>query len=174
MVEKREKEAVEALASPNDINELHREIESLGKSLLEAQDKAEENWQRLLRKEAELQNIQRRMQQEIDNTRKFAIERFASEILEVVDSLEQGINFKDAPEGMKLTYSLLLSVLAKEHITPIEPKLGEVFNPSFHEAMAMQPTAEFEPNKIVTVIQKGYMLNDRLLRPARVIVAKAP
>lgn len=155
--------------------------ESLQKALKEAQEKAEEYWERLLRKEADLQNMQKRMQQDIDNTRKIALERFAGELLEVLDSLDQGISFsesnnasvKDLLEGMKLTHTVLLNVLDKEGIKIVEPKVGDVFDPNFHEALAMQETKEYEPNRIVTVVQKGYMLHHRLLRPARVVVSKA-
>lgn len=173
-------ESHEALPSPEDIRELHDQIEILNKALKEAQEKVDDHWQRLLRKEAEFQNIQRRMQQDVDNARKFGIERFAVEVLQILDSVEQGLTFaqngqttiQNLAEGMTLTHSMLMNVLDKEGIKVIDPQ-GQVFDPTYHEALSMQETADLEPNKVVAVIQKGYMLHNRLLRPARVIVSKA-
>lgn len=170
-----------SLPSPDNVNELHYQIETLTKSLKEAQEKADSHWERLLRKEAEFQNLQRRMQQDVDNTRKFAIERFAAEILEVLDSLERGLNFsqnnqatvKDLMEGMGLTHSVLLNALDKQGIKPIDPAEGEAFDPTYHEAIAMHDTNDIPPNRVVKVVQKGYMLQNRLLRPARVVVSRA-
>jgi molecular chaperone GrpE len=170
----------EALPSPDDPVEMHSEIETLNKALQEALDKADSHWERLLRKEADLQNVQKRAQEEVDRAKKFAIERFAGDVLQVVDALDQGMSFaaegkasiETLMEGMKLTKDSLKSVLERHGITEIDP-LGEPFNPSFHEALTMQATKEMPPNHVLQVIQKGYLLNDRLLRPARVIVSKA-
>ena len=169
------------LPSPDDIKELHREIETLGASLKEEQEKAAMNWERLLRKEADLQNLQKRSQEEIEKTRKFAIEKFAAEILEVLDSLEHGLNFAiegkvDAQgllEGMKMTQSIMVNALDKQGIKVINP-INEAFNPSFHEAISVQETTDVSPNQVLAVVQKGYILNGRLLRPARVVVSRAP
>lgn len=170
----------EELPSPQDINELHDQIETLNKALREAQDKADDHWQRLLRKEADLQNVQRRADQDVENTRKFAIERLAGELLQVMDGLEQGLSYSETGkitidtliEGMTLTKTSLMNVLEKNGITEIDP-LGEPFDPTYHEALTMQASDEMEPNRVLKVIQKGYLLNQRLLRPARVIVSKA-
>ncbi len=159
---------------------LQQQLETLTQSLKEAQDKAESHWERLLRKEAEYQNGLRRAEQDVENARKFSIEKFAGEMLQVLDSLGQGASYaengqasvKDLIEGMKLTESVILSVFEKFNITPIDP-LGEAFNPAFHEAISMQETNEVPPNQVVMVVQKGYMLHNRLLRPARVVVSKA-
>ncbi|MBS0286278.1 MAG: nucleotide exchange factor GrpE [Proteobacteria bacterium] len=169
-----------SLPSPDDIAELHRQIATMGAALKEEQEKAANNWDRLLRKEADLQNLQKRSQEEIEKTRKFAIEKFALEILEVLDSLEHGLNFAkegkvDAAsllEGMQMTHSILLNALDKHGIKPINP-LNETFNPSFHEAISVQETKEVPPNQVLAVVQKGYILNNRLLRPARVVVSRA-
>ncbi|MBI2792538.1 MAG: nucleotide exchange factor GrpE [Gammaproteobacteria bacterium] len=169
------------LPSPDNKSELHDQIDTLNKALAETQDKMGQYWERLLRKEAELQNLQKRMQDEVEKTRKFAIDRFASEILQVLDSLEQGLNFAQSGnvttetlmEGMKLTQSVLMNSLDKQGISVINPE-GEVFNPTFHEAISVQETNHVPPNKVLVVVQKGYMLNNRLLRPARVVVSKAP
>ncbi len=169
------------LPSPDDIKELHRQVETLGASLKEEQEKAATNWDRLLRKEADLQNLQKRSQEEIEKTRKFAIEKFASEILEVLDSMEHGLNFAsegkvDAAnllEGMKMTHNILVNALDKQGIKPINP-INEAFNPSFHEAISVQETKDVPPNQVLAVVQKGYLLNGRLMRPARVVVSRAP
>ena len=173
------------LPSPDDVQILHEQIEMLTQSLEETKAKAEKAdlyWDRLLHKEADLQNIQKRAAQDIENARKLAVERFATQLLDVIDSLEQGLNHaqtsdaasnKDIIEGMRLTHSQLLNIFDKEHIRVIDP-LNETFDPKFHEAISIQETSEVEPNKIIMVVQKGYILHQRLLRPARVVVSKAP
>ena len=123
------------LASPEDKSELHDQIETLSKALKEAQEKVDSHWERLLRKEAELQNVQRRAEQDVDNARKFAIERFAQELLEVLDSLEQGLTYtqngqatvEHLKEGMTLTQTVLLNAMDKQGIKPISPELGVQF-----------------------------------------------
>jgi len=161
---------------------LHEQIETLSKSLAEYQEKAQDSWDRLLRKEAELQNVQKRAQQDIENAKKFAIERFAQDLLQVLDSLEHGVNYaqtgqtavKDLHDGMVLTQSILKNTMENHAIKEIDPEVGATFDPHFHEAISMQETKEMDPNRIVQVVQKGYVLQSRLLRPARVIVSKAP
>jgi molecular chaperone GrpE len=116
----------------------------------------------------------------VQDARKFGLERFAKELLPVADSLELGLGVEtsDNPEveklreGMQLTLKQLLSTLEKFQIAPVDPE-GEKFNPELHQAMALQPTDEAEPNTIIKVYQKGYLLNGRLLRPAMVVVAQA-
>ncbi|MGE3318176.1 MAG: nucleotide exchange factor GrpE [Candidatus Berkiella sp.] len=172
----------ERLIAPNDNQELHDQIEVLSKTLKETQEKADDNWERLVRKEAELQNLIRRSEQEVENARKFAIERFAGEMLQVLDSLDQGLAHSQTDsitvdhlvEGIRLTHSVFMNALDKQGIKQIEPTVGEAFNPTVHEAISVQETNELEPNRIMAVVQKGYMLQTRLLRPARVVVSKAP
>ena len=169
------------LASTEDMLELKSEVETLTQSLSEAQQKAEENYERLLRKEAELQNALRRGQDDQDKARKFAIEKFAESLLDVVDGLERGVeccagenvSIKDVAEGLTLSQKAFVDCLSSYGIQEINP-MGEAFNPSFHEALTMQESSEHAPNTVMTVIQKGYTIHDRLLRPARVVVAKAP
>lgn len=153
----------------------------LAEQLAEASRKAEENWDKFVRAQAELENLKRRSEKDLQNAHKFALERFAKDLLTVVDSLELGLQAAtgDSPEtqklreGMELTLRQLLSVLEKFNIRGIDP-LGEKFNPELHQAMAMQPTEAAAPNTVVKVFQKGYLLNDRLLRPAMVVIAQAP
>jgi molecular chaperone GrpE len=170
------------LPSPEDLATLQEEIATLSQALKEAQDKATNYWERLIQKEADLQNMLRRAQQDTDKARNFAIEKFASELLAVIDSLEQGmhhgqnletVNVQDLVEGMRLTHSILLNIFDKEGIQIIDP-INEPFNPTFHEAISIQETTEAKPNTVLMVVQKGYILHQRLLRPARVVVSKAP
>ena len=131
-----------------------------------------------LRAKAEYDNIRRRAEREVSNASKFALEKFAKEILGVVDSLEkaleqpaEGDTQAAIHEGIQLTYKLLLDTLKKFNIEQISP-LGENFDPGLHEAMVMQESDEHEPNSVMMVVQTGYQLHGRLIRPARVIVAK--
>jgi len=155
-------------------------IESLQTQLAEAEEKAAKHWDMLLRQKAESENLQKRVQRDLDNARKFALEKFANELLTVKDSMEMGLDAADqadvelptVKEGMALTLKQLSSVLEKFDINEINP-LQEKFNPEWHEAMAMQPVPDVEEGTVVVVHQKGYQLSGRLLRPARVVVAKA-
>ena len=155
-------------------------IESIGQELEEANRKAEEHRERWLRTQAEMENLRRRSEMEIQKAHKFALESFARELLNVVDSLELGLAASTGDsadvlklrEGTELTLKQLLAVLEKFQIRPIDP-VGEKFNPDLHQAMAMQPSETAEPNTVVKVFQKGWRLNDRLLRPAMVIIAQA-
>lgn len=141
--------------------------------------RADENWEKYLRAVAELENFRKRAARDLENTRKYAIDRFAGELLGVADSLEMGIAAGAAAdatsllEGKQATLKQLRKVLGDFGVEEIDPQ-GERFDPEFHEAMTMQPSAEAEPGSVLTVIQKGYRINGRLLRPARVIVAAEP
>lgn len=155
-------------------------LDVLKQQLAEAQAKAQENWDALLRQKAEQENLRKRLERDLDNARKYALERFAGELLPVRDSLEMGldaarqeeVSVEALREGSELILKMLAAAMEKFAIQEINP-LGEKFDPHLHEAMAMAPDPEAEPNTVVMVHQKGYQLNDRLLRPARVIVAKA-
>lgn len=179
MAESNENEAPESApsASMDDAEELS--VEQLQAAYQKAQSQVQSHWERLLRKEAELQNIKKRASTEVDNVRKFALESFASELLEVVDSLEKGLEVdlaQDSPahsmlEGLQLTHKNLLKVLKKFGVEPLSPE-EKPFDPQYHEAISMQVTSELPPNHVMMVIQKGYLLQSRLLRPARVIVSR--
>lgn len=154
--------------------------EGIEEALEEATAQAAENWDKFVRVQAEMDNIAKRARRDLENAHKYALEKFVNELLPVWDSLEMGLDHADGEsidpeklkEGHELTLRMLSQVMQKFNITRIDP-LGEVFNPEQHEAMTMQPDDEAEPNTILAVIQKGYSLNDRLIRPARVIVARA-
>ncbi len=140
------------------------------------QAKADENWDRYLRAAAETENVRKRATRDVEHARKFALEGFGRELLAVVDSLEMGLDAADSAdadalrEGSEATLKLLAGTLERFGITCVNPE-GEPFDPEFHEAISMQPSAEVEPGSVLVVFQKGYSLNDRLLRPARVVVA---
>ncbi len=149
--------------------------------LEDARSKADENWNQCLRLQAEIDNLHKRGQRDLENAHKYGLEKFASALLPVRDSLEMGIaaatqgqNVDPAKliEGSELTLKMLAGVLEKFGIKEVNPQ-GERFDPQFHEAMSIQPRADVEPNTVVTVVQKGYLLNDRLVRPAMVVVSKA-
>jgi len=144
--------------------------------LAEAEARATENWDRYLRAAAELENVRKRATRDVEHAHKYALENFGRELLQVKDSLELGIAAGESAdaaallEGSEATLKLLSATLERFGITEVDPQ-GEPFDPQIHEAMTMQPSAEAEPGSVLTVIQKGYEINGRLLRPARVIVA---
>jgi molecular chaperone GrpE len=148
-------------------------------ALAAAEAKAQENWNAYLRQVAEMENYRKRTEREIDNARKFAIERFAQELVTVGDALEAGITAgasNPGPvllEGAEATLRQLQRAFEKAGIKIIDPA-GQPFDPEWHEAMVAQESRDQPPNTVLAVIQKGYSLNGRLLRPARVIVSKSP
>ena len=148
-------------------------------ALAAAEAKAQENWNSYLRSVAELENYRKRTEREIDNARKYAIERFAQDLVTVGDALEAGIAAGAANpgpvllEGAQATLRQLQRAFEKAGIKIIDP-VGQPFDPAWHEAMVAQESREVPANTVLSVIQKGYTLNGRLLRPARVIVSKSP
>ena len=148
-------------------------------ALAAAQAKADENWNTYLRLAAEFDNFRKRADRELDNARKFAVERFAQELLPVADALEMGLSAAAATsgnalhEGMEATLRQLHKAFEKGGLKVIDP-VGQPFDPAWHEAMVVQESADLAPDSVLNVVQKGYSLNGRLLRPARVIVSKSP
>lgn len=170
-------EVVEEMTESPEASEAEESIEEDPVAILQA--KADENWDNYLRAAAELENVRKRAARDVDNARKYAIERFGAELLGVRDSLELGLQ-SDASadaaqikEGSEATLKLLTTTLERFGVVEVDPQ-GEPFDPELHEAMTMQPSAEVEPGTVLTVFQKGYTLNGRLLRPARVVVAEKP
>ncbi len=165
-------------ANEQDDTPDHVELTAL---LEDARGKADEHWDQVMRLQAEMDNLRKRGERDLANAHKFALERFANELLPVKDSLEMGLAAFDGEgadpaqlhEGVELTLQMLVTALDKNGISEVDP-LNERFDPEFHQAMSMQPSADVEPNTVVTVVQKGYTLNGRLMRPAMVIVSKAP
>jgi molecular chaperone GrpE len=167
----------EAPADPLAV--LRAEVERLTADLGAAQAKAQENWDTYLRAVAENDNVRKRAQRDLDAAQRFAVERFAGDLLDVRDSLELGIaagagvDAGKLVEGMDATLRLLNKAFEKAGLAVIDPT-GQPFNPEFHEAMVTQPAADQAPGTVLAVVQKGYSLNGRLLRPARVVIARAP
>ncbi len=154
---------------------------SLEVQLEEAKQAAADAKEQALRAVADAQNIRRRAEKDAENARKFALEKFAGDMLVVADNLDRALasadmsndSLKPMIEGVELTHKSMLDALARHNVELINP-LGEPFNPEFHQAMAMVPNPDAEPNSVMDVMQKGFTLNGRLLRPAMVVVAKAP
>jgi len=155
--------------------------EELTLMLEDARAKADENWEQVLRLQAELENSRRRAQRDVESAHKFGLEKFAQELLPVKDSLEMGLAAAQGSdhevadklrEGTELTLRMFSCAMEKFGIKEIDPQ-GEPFNPEWHQAMTMQESAEHAPNTVMVVMQKGYLINDRLLRPAMVVVSKA-
>ncbi len=154
--------------------------EQLQLLLEDARNKADEHWNELLRAQAEHENMRKRAARDVEKARKFALEGFAKDLLPVRDSLEMGLSaareveggHAQVLEGMELTLKLLTGVMEKYNICEIDPQ-GQPFDPELHQAMTTQPSDQYEPNTVLTVFQKGYLLNDRLIRPAMVVVSKA-
>ncbi|MFW2403889.1 MAG: nucleotide exchange factor GrpE [Gammaproteobacteria bacterium] len=145
-------------------------------ALEKAQAQAEENLNKYMRLAAEMENLRKRTLRDVEHAHKFGIERFANELLAVNDSLEMalasgaGASVESLMEGTQATLKLLLAAMEKSGVEIVDPE-GEPFDPQLHEAMTVQPSDTAEPGSVLQVIQKGYQLNGRLLRPARVIVA---
>jgi molecular chaperone GrpE len=153
------------------------ELERLRQELVGAEERAKNHWEQYLRALAEVDNVRKRGAKDLENTRQFAVEKFAQDLIGVKDSLElaiQNSNKADVAslvEGQTATLRLLAKAFEKAQIEEINPD-GGAFNPEQHEAMMAQPS-DAPPNTVLAVIQRGYQLNGRLLRPARVVVSAA-
>ncbi|MEM0953895.1 MAG: nucleotide exchange factor GrpE [Pseudomonadota bacterium] len=163
-----------------DAEEAAHDIEEAGASLEQLQSQLDEARDAALRAAAEAQNARRRAEQDVEKARKFALERMASDLLPVVDNLERALEAAGEAteaaaitEGVDLTLRSFSDVLTKHSIEALNP-VGEPFDPQLHQAMTMVPNPDMEPNTVMDVMQKGYTLNGRLLRPAMVVVSKAP
>ena len=145
-------------------------------ALEEALARANENWERYLRAAAELENVRKRAARDVENAHKFALERFSKDLLTVRDTLEMGLaaaekaSVESLIEGKEATLKLLATTMQQFGVEEVDPT-GEPFDPELHEAISVQSSDNVEPGSVVTVVQKGYTLNGRLLRPAMVIVA---
>jgi molecular chaperone GrpE len=156
----------------------HVELTAL---LEDARGKADEHWDQCMRLQADIENLHKRGERDLANAHKYGLERFAAELLPVKDSLEMGLAAFDTnnaeieklKEGVELTLQMLGNALERFEIKEVNPQ-DEPFNPDFHQAISMQPRDDVAPNTVVTVVQKGYLLHDRLIRPAMVIVSQAP
>lgn len=175
-----ESEIEESLIESESTENEEVTAESLEAKLIEAQAKADDNWDQLVRTRAEMENIRRRSERELANAHKYALEKFAQELLPVIDSMEMGVaaamdenaDVSKLREGTEMTLKMFETAIEKFGIKGVHPH-GEAFNPEHHQAMTMIDSQEHEPNMIIDVMQKGYLLNERLVRPAMVVVASA-
>jgi molecular chaperone GrpE len=176
------KETAQTEGSPKDQTHLSEDEKGLEAQLEAAQAKAEENYDRLLRITAEFENYKKRSQREMDDFRKFANETLIKEILPIVDNLERALAIEHVgteeaveglKEGVKMTLQGLTDTLKRFGVTPVESK-GEPFDPNIHQAVSQEESEQFPDDTVSKELQKGYMLNDRLLRPSMVVVSKKP
>jgi len=175
-----EQETVIEPEAHTEIAEHEYTVEELKLELEKAEQKAQDNWNKAVRVQAEMENLKKRTQKDLEDAHKFALTGFAKELLPVLDSLVLGLqaatgDSEDVQKfriGSELTIKQFESVFAKFNIATIDP-IGQPFNAELHQAMVMQAVEGAEPNTVVNVFQKGYTLNGRLLRPAMVVVAKA-
>ena len=166
-------------AGPEEVAESEAS-EDLAALLEEARQKADANWEEVLRARADMENLRRRQSRDLENAHKHALDKFVSELLPVYDSMELGANAASGEEaslegvrdGLGMTMKMFLSSIAKFGLEQVNPADGDEFDPELHQAMAMQPVEGVEANKVITVAQKGFQFNGRLLRPAMVVVSQ--
>lgn len=155
----------------------HPSYKELNEKLTLAEQQAHDNWEKSVRALAELDNVRRRAEREVSNAHRYGVEKLITALLPVLDSLEQALQLakkeEDASmqEGLELTVKLFSDVLHKFDVQAIDP-IDTPFDPQLHEAMSIQDAPNKEPNTVLAVFQKGYKLSDRVIRPARVVVAK--
>lgn len=184
-----EQESVESSAASakvsDDLSQIEQTVAELQQELQDAEKKIEESHSTALRFRADVENLRRQAERDIANAHKYSVEKFAAGLLPIMDSLEQGIatiekdqtlNADDSKyhsicEGMKMTFKMFTNMLEKFHVQVLDP-VGEAFDPHWHEAITMQPSDDAKSGTVLAVVQKGYRLHERVLRPARVIVAK--
>ena len=175
-----EVQAEEVVEPENQLSEDQQKIVELELALATAKSTVADQKDSVIRAKAEVDNVRRRSAQDVEKARKFALEKFAAELLPVVDNLERGLESvdpeneaqKSIAEGVELTLQSFLSALNKFDVKAIDPK-DQPFNPELHQAMSMQEVEGVAPNTVIAVMQKGYELNGRLVRPAMVMVSKA-
>lgn len=163
----------------DELTQANFRIEELEQALAQSQAKVEEQKDSVTRAAASEANIRRRAAQDVEKAHKFALEKFANELLPVIDNMERALHGTDAEneatkaiyEGVELTLKSFVSTVDKFGLKVVDPQ-GEAFNPEHHQAIGMQPSPEFPANTVMMVMQKGYILNDRLLRPAMVMVSQ--
>ncbi len=157
----------------------HPSYEELEKQLTAAEEKATQSWERLLRLQADMDNMQRRAERDVANAHKYALEKFVLELLPIVDGLERAVlahSGEDSAsgtllDGVNLTLNMIYAAFKKFGVEQVNPE-SQPFNPEFHQAVSTQADPSVAPNTVLSVLQKGYLLNNRLIRPALVVVAK--
>ena len=176
------KEAQDLKVDPQEAEAIQANdpLKDLEEKLASKEQEAKENYDRLLRVSAEFENYKKRNAREMEEFRKFSNQALIREMLSVVDHLELAMNSTDGQktiekglvEGLEMTHREILKVFEKFHVTPISA-MGQVFDPTYHEAVMQEETDQFPENTVVKELQKGYMIHDRLLRPSMVVVAKS-
>ncbi|QQX79124.1 nucleotide exchange factor GrpE [Shewanella sp. KX20019] len=172
-------EASDEASIMDELTQANFRVEELEKALQEAQSTVESQKDSVIRAAAEVDNIRRRAAIDVEKARKFALEKFANELLPVLDNMERALQGTDAEaeatkaiyEGVELTAKSFVNAVEKFGLTQVDPQ-GDTFNPELHQAIGMQPSADFPANTVMMVMQKGYTLNERLLRPAMVMVSQ--
>ena len=155
------------------------EMERLQQALAQSEERARNHWDQYLRAVADVENVRKRAQRDVEAAHRFGIDKLVQELLPVRDSLELAVENADRADaqslaaGQEATLKLLVRAFEKVSVKELNP-LGEPFDPERHEAMLAQPSDSAEPNSVLKVVQRGYEINGRLLRPARVIVSRAP
>ena len=156
------------------------ELEQMGTALTKAEEELVMHRDAMLRMQAEMENLRKRLIRDLEKSRKFALERIMKDMLQVRDSLERGLEtdsesatVEQMREGQAMTFKMLDNVLRDHNMAVIDPA-GETFDPAFHQAMTVMPTDEYEEDTVMEVLQKGFKLHDRLLRPAMVVVSRKP
>ncbi len=154
--------------------------ELLERELMEARSQLETAFADVLRARAEVDNIRKRAQRDVEQAHRYALERYVTELLPVCDGMELGVqaaavttDIQALREGMELTFRMFTEAVGRTGVETIAPAAGERFDPELHQAMGMEEASDCPPGSVVRVLQKGYRLNDRLLRPALVVVARA-
>lgn len=148
--------------------------------LEDARNKADEHWNELLRARADMENLRRRQARDLENAHKRALDKLVTELLPIYDSMDLGLNAANSEEtslaavreGLDMTMNMFLSSLAKFGLATVSPEYGDAFDPELHQAMAIKPVKGIKANQILTVVQKGFQFNGRLLRPAMVTVSQ--
>lgn len=171
-IEKVEDETIETTEEVAQEDDLQTQLE-------EAQQSAKDNWDKVLRAQAEMENLKRRNAKDLENAHKFALDGFVKALLEVKDSLTMGLKTANEEkatiehiiEGLEMTDKVFLSTMEKFGVEAVNPE-GETFNPEFHEAVTMVPMPDKESNSVLEVVQVGFTLNGRLVRPAMVVVVQ--
>ncbi|MCL1048585.1 nucleotide exchange factor GrpE [Shewanella abyssi] len=172
-------EASDEVSLMDELTQANFRVEELEKALQEAQSTVASQKDSVIRAAAEVDNIRRRAAIDVEKARKFALEKFANELLPVLDNMERALQGSDAEaeatkaiyQGVELTAKSFVSAVEKFGLTQVDPQ-GETFNPELHQAIGMQPSTDFPANTVMMVMQKGYTLNERLLRPAMVMVSQ--
>lgn len=169
----------EEVVAADDSDENEESQDDLAVELAKAQATIKDYWDQIMRLNAEIENNRKRAQRDVENAHKYAVSGFVESFLPVADSMELGLSATDGEnanidsirEGMRMTMDLFIQTMEKNGVVAVDP-VGEKFNPEYHQAMSMQENEEAEPNTVLAVMQKGYVLNERLVRPAMVVVSK--